>query len=233
MTTARLRAHGRRARRRRPARRDRVRAAQPRTRRRPRATSWCGSPGTGEAEAAVRRPVPLSELDLGRSESARRVLDVLTENRLLTVGGETVEVAHEALLREWPRLRGWLEHDAEARRLHRHITLARARVGRRAAATRASSTAARGSRPRWTSPPSAATRSTSSSATFLDEARLVSERDAERSRQDESPPARCCSAAALVRSWPRASPASSRSTSAPTRATPPRSPTRSGSARRR
>lgn len=80
--------------------------------------------GAGEAEAAVRLQVPLAELDLDRSESARRVLDVLTENRLLTVGGETVEVAHEALLREWPRLRGWLEHDAEARRVHRHITLA-------------------------------------------------------------------------------------------------------------
>jgi WD40 repeat protein len=33
-------------------------------------------------------------------------------------------VAHEALLREWPRLRSWLEQDAEARRLHSHITLA-------------------------------------------------------------------------------------------------------------
>jgi WD40 repeat protein len=80
--------------------------------------------GTGEPEAGIRRQVPLSELDLSRSESTRRVLDVLTESRLLTVGGETVEVAHEALLREWPRLRDWLEQDAEARRLHRHITVA-------------------------------------------------------------------------------------------------------------
>ena len=32
-----------------------------------------------------------------------------------------VEVAHEALLREWPRLRGWLEDDAEGRRLHQHL----------------------------------------------------------------------------------------------------------------
>src|SRR6185369_10382479 len=80
--------------------------------------------GDAEADAAVRRQVPLSELDLGRGGPARRVLDILTESRLLTIGGETVEVAHEALLREWPRLRGWLEQDAEARRLHRHITLA-------------------------------------------------------------------------------------------------------------
>jgi WD40 repeat protein/DNA-binding SARP family transcriptional activator len=80
--------------------------------------------GAGEAEVAVKRQVPLAELDLGRDAAARRVLDVLTANRLVTVGGDTVEVAHEALLREWPRLRGWLEQDAEARRLHRHITLA-------------------------------------------------------------------------------------------------------------
>ena len=42
----------------------------------------------------------------------------------LDIGDGEAEVAHEALLREWPRLRGWLEQDAEARRLHRHITLA-------------------------------------------------------------------------------------------------------------
>ena len=33
----------------------------------------------------------------------------------------TVEVAHEALLREWPRLRGWLDEDREGRRLHRRL----------------------------------------------------------------------------------------------------------------
>jgi WD40 repeat protein/DNA-binding SARP family transcriptional activator len=80
--------------------------------------------GAGEPDAVVRRRVPLAELDLAHSDPARRVLTVLTDNRLLTVGGDTVEVAHEALLREWPRLRRWLEQDAEARRLHRHLTLA-------------------------------------------------------------------------------------------------------------
>jgi WD40 repeat protein len=39
----------------------------------------------------------------------------------VTVDEGTVEVAHEALLREWPRLRGWLEEDAEGRRLHQHL----------------------------------------------------------------------------------------------------------------
>ena len=46
---------------------------------------------------------------------------MLTEARLLTVDEGTVEVAHEALLSEWPRLRGWLEADAEGRRLHQHL----------------------------------------------------------------------------------------------------------------
>ena len=46
---------------------------------------------------------------------------VLVDSRLVTADDETVEVAHEALLREWPRLRGWLEEDAEGRRLHQHL----------------------------------------------------------------------------------------------------------------
>jgi WD40 repeat protein len=49
------------------------------------------------------------------------VLGVLTERRLLTMSASTVEVAHEALLREWPRLRGWLEEDAQGRRVQRHL----------------------------------------------------------------------------------------------------------------
>ena len=35
----------------------------------------------------------------------------LADQRLLTMGEDSVEVAHEALLREWPRLRGWLAED--------------------------------------------------------------------------------------------------------------------------
>jgi ABC-type branched-subunit amino acid transport system ATPase component len=74
-----------------------------------------------EGEAVSRRRAPLSELELDVNEDARRVLSVLTESRLVTVSEEAVEVAHEALLREWPRLHEWLEEDAEGRRLHRHV----------------------------------------------------------------------------------------------------------------
>ena len=53
-----------------------------------------------------------------------------------------MEVAHEALIREWPTLREWLEEDREGLRVHRHLTEA-AGVG--AAGTRpASCTAGRG-----------------------------------------------------------------------------------------
>ena len=71
--------------------------------------------------AVVRRRVPLDELERGGDDAVARVVAVLTERRLLTASADSVEVAHEALLREWPRLRGWLDEDAEARRLHRRL----------------------------------------------------------------------------------------------------------------
>jgi hypothetical protein len=48
-------------------------------------------------------------------------VDLLADQRLLTVSAGAVELAHEALLREWPRLCGWLEEDAHGRRLQRHL----------------------------------------------------------------------------------------------------------------
>jgi hypothetical protein len=75
--------------------------------------------GPGEGEAVVRRRVPLDELT--QDERVRQVVDVLADQRLLSVGEDSVEVAHEALLREWPRLRGWLEEDVQGRALHRHL----------------------------------------------------------------------------------------------------------------
>jgi len=69
-----------------------------------------------------RRPVPLLEFE--RSDAAVRVLRALTDARLVTVGAGTVELSHEALLREWPRYRGWLEEDSVGRRLHAHLRVA-------------------------------------------------------------------------------------------------------------
>jgi ABC-type cobalamin/Fe3+-siderophores transport system ATPase subunit len=74
-----------------------------------------------EGDDVVRRRAPLAELELDTNEDARRVVTVLTDSRLVTVSEQALEVAHEALLREWPRLRAWLEEDAEGRRLHGHV----------------------------------------------------------------------------------------------------------------
>jgi WD40 repeat protein/tRNA A-37 threonylcarbamoyl transferase component Bud32 len=80
--------------------------------------------GEGEGAAPVRRRAPLAELDLERNEDVADVLATLADSRLVSVGEGSVEVAHEALLREWPRLREWIEEDTEGRRLRRHITRA-------------------------------------------------------------------------------------------------------------
>jgi WD40 repeat protein/class 3 adenylate cyclase len=78
--------------------------------------------GPGEGEGLVRRRVPLSEFDIDSDAPAAHVLEALTDARLLTTGEGHVEVAHEALLREWPRLQGWLADDAAGRELRLHLT---------------------------------------------------------------------------------------------------------------
>ncbi|HEX2111120.1 MAG TPA: PQQ-binding-like beta-propeller repeat protein [Gaiellaceae bacterium] len=80
--------------------------------------------GEGEGDAPVRRRAALAELDLERDDDAADVLRTLADSRLVTVGEGSVEVAHEALLQQWPRLREWIEEDTEGRRLRRHITQA-------------------------------------------------------------------------------------------------------------
>jgi WD40 repeat protein/DNA-binding SARP family transcriptional activator len=70
-----------------------------------------------EGGAVVRRRIALAEL----GPKAAEVAAELADRRLLTVSDGSVEVAHEALLREWPRLRGWLDDDVEGRRVHRRL----------------------------------------------------------------------------------------------------------------
>ncbi len=78
----------------------------------------------GPGGTVERRRVSLAELDAERSDDVARVIDLLADRRMLTVSAGTVEVAHEALLREWPRLRGWIEEDREGLRIHRGVTAA-------------------------------------------------------------------------------------------------------------
>ena len=78
----------------------------------------------GEGTEDTRRRASFDELMLQEEEAdhARTVLNRLAEARLVTVGEGTAEVAHEALIREWPTLREWLNQDREGLQLHRHLT---------------------------------------------------------------------------------------------------------------
>jgi WD40 repeat protein/class 3 adenylate cyclase/tRNA A37 threonylcarbamoyladenosine biosynthesis protein TsaE len=75
----------------------------------------------GEDGDDVRRRASLDELVT--TPTHQQVLDALVSHRLVTVDAGRAEVAHEALLREWPRLRTWLEEDRAGRRLHRQLTI--------------------------------------------------------------------------------------------------------------
>jgi len=77
---------------------------------------------SGDEGAVARRRVPLSELDLERDAVLAAVVERLTADRLLTAQESNVEVAHEALLREWPRFQDWLREDAQGRELREHLT---------------------------------------------------------------------------------------------------------------
>lgn len=72
----------------------------------------------GEVE---RRRVSVAELPVDESHELARVLVLFTDRRLLTVSAGTVEVAHEALLREWPRLDGWIEQGRDELRIKRAL----------------------------------------------------------------------------------------------------------------
>ena len=77
----------------------------------------------GEGTEDTRRRVARTELVSGAdADAVDEVLRDLADRRLITIDDDTVEVAHEALIREWPRLRGWLDDDREGLRTHRHLT---------------------------------------------------------------------------------------------------------------
>lgn len=59
------------------------------------------------------------------SDSARAgIVDLLVRARLVIAEEATVELAHEALARAWPRLRSWLDEDAAGLRILRHLSTA-------------------------------------------------------------------------------------------------------------
>jgi len=81
--------------------------------------------GGDTATADTRRRVSFDELVSHQEDRdmVRDVLKILADARLITTDQDVAEVAHEALIREWPTLRNWLEEDREGLRLHRQLTL--------------------------------------------------------------------------------------------------------------
>lgn len=62
-----------------------------------------------ERGAPLRRVAQFSSF----GEEAKAVLDSFANWRLVVKSGGSVEVAHEALFREWPRFRAWLEQEKD------------------------------------------------------------------------------------------------------------------------
>ncbi len=80
--------------------------------------------GDETATGDTRRRASIAELvqKLEETDAIKGVLHVLADARLITIGEDTVQVAHEALIREWPTLRGWLEENRQGLRTHRQLT---------------------------------------------------------------------------------------------------------------
>jgi WD40 repeat protein len=74
-----------------------------------------------DGDLSLRRRLPVSEAAHEGDADAHTALESLANRRLLTIDSDAVEVAHESLLREWPRLRTWLDEDVQGRRLRRRL----------------------------------------------------------------------------------------------------------------
>ena len=77
----------------------------------------------GEGTEDTRRRARRTELLHGRDpEPVEAVLNELVRARLVILDEDSAQVAHEALIREWPMLRRWLAEDREGLRTHRRLT---------------------------------------------------------------------------------------------------------------
>ena len=77
----------------------------------------------GEGAQDTRRRVTLQDL-IPQNETAssvEKVLKVLADARLVTTFQDEAEVSHEALIREWPALREWLDAGREGLHIQRRL----------------------------------------------------------------------------------------------------------------
>ena len=81
----------------------------------------------------TRQPRPRADLEAetGKPDAARAVIDYFVGERLLTIRSDPgdltstfVDLSHEALLRHWDRLRGWLAEDPQGRALREEFRAA-------------------------------------------------------------------------------------------------------------
>lgn len=72
----------------------------------------------------TRRPADRAELVTTPlpHDDTEVVLARLVAARLITLDGDTAELAHEALITSWPRLADWIEENREWLRVHRELT---------------------------------------------------------------------------------------------------------------
>ncbi|MFI7015460.1 WD40 repeat domain-containing protein [Streptomyces sp. NPDC050164] len=76
----------------------------------------------GGGTADTRRPTDHAELDFGDPTDTRVVLERLARARLITFDDGTVDLAHEALITAWPRLRAWIDAERDRLRVHRALS---------------------------------------------------------------------------------------------------------------
>ncbi|MBP2472418.1 WD40 repeat protein/transcriptional regulator with XRE-family HTH domain [Crossiella equi] len=74
----------------------------------------------GEGTEDTKRRITRAELDTGEVD-VTVVLERLAQSRLLTLDHNSVDIAHEAVIRSWPRLREWLTDDRDGLRVARRI----------------------------------------------------------------------------------------------------------------
>ena len=103
---------------------------------RPRASSSCALVDLGDG-GAVRRRVGRAELLDGAGDAPAAALEAFTARRLLSLDRDpetrepTVEIAHDALLGAWERLRGWIAAAEEDLRTQHRLAPGGARLGGR------------------------------------------------------------------------------------------------------
>ncbi|MHA6622486.1 nSTAND1 domain-containing NTPase [Pseudonocardia sp. DLS-67] len=68
-----------------------------------------------------RRVERAALLHIGHAAATAEALDRFVHHRLLVVDGTSVQIAHEALLVAWPRLRSWIDADRAGLAAHRRL----------------------------------------------------------------------------------------------------------------